>query len=161
METTATQAAPKLKYKIFSYKTQIAWEEKRRGVLASDGKSGFTVSSPPEFRGEPGFWTPEDLFVAAVDACTMTTFIAFAERLNIGIASYSSRAEGVLEFVDGGYRFTRIILRPVILVDSADAVERAAQALRDAHDGCLIAKSIRAEVLLEPDIGVRTEGPAS
>lgn len=154
METTAA-SAPSLKYKSFSYRTNLDWEEKRRGLLSSEGKPPVTVSSPPEFRGEPGLWTPEDLFVASVEICTMTTFLAFAQRLKIGIASYSSRAEGVLEFSDGAYRFTKIFLRPVIIVESSDAVRQAGQALQDAHHGCLIANSIRAEIVLEPDIRQR------
>ncbi|MBI3191832.1 MAG: OsmC family protein, partial [Pedosphaera parvula] len=54
----------------------------------------FRVASPPEFKGEAGVWTPEDLFVAAVNVCTMTTFAAFAQRLNLPVLSYRCEAEG-------------------------------------------------------------------
>jgi len=154
METTIAPPVPKLKHKSFSYKTELTWEDKKRGVLTSHDKPIVVVSSPPEFKGEPGMWTPEDLLVAAVESCTMTTFMAFAQRLQLGIFSYDSHAEGILEFADGGYRFTKIILRPTVRVESADVVEQVRQTLRDAHKNCLISNSIRAEVILEPSIEV-------
>jgi len=82
----------------------------------------------------------------------MTTFLAFAQRLNLPFVSYSSSGEGILEFVDGGYQFTKIILRPVVKVTSALAVEQVKQTLEDAHKSCLISNSIKAEVVLEPTI---------
>jgi organic hydroperoxide reductase OsmC/OhrA len=99
-------------------------------------------------------WTPEDLFVAAVETCTMVTFLAFAQRLNLPFVSYASSAEGTLEFVQGGYQFTKIVLRPTIAVTSAEAVDQVKHALEDAHQKCLVANSIKAAVILQPTITV-------
>jgi len=152
MEQAKRVSQPSIKYKTFTYTTQVEWLENRAGVLRSEGKPEFRVSSPPEFKGEAGVWTPEDLFVAAVNVCTMTTFLAFAQRLQLPIVSYSSEAEGVLEFVEGGYRFTRVVLRPRIVVETEEAVEQAGKTFHDAHEKCLISNSIRATVLVEPNI---------
>lgn len=154
MEQTSVTAQPKVKYKTFTYHTNLKWLGNRAGMLASDGKSEFRVASPPEFKGEAGVWTPEDLFVAAVETCTMTTFAAFSQKLNLPILSYTSRAEGVLEFVDGGYRFTKIILRPTVLVSSLEFVEQTRKTLHDAHRSCLVSNSIKSEVVVEPIIEV-------
>ena len=110
------------------------------------------VASPPEFKGEEGVWTPEDLFVAALEACTMTTFAAFSLRLGIPVVSYESTAEGLLEFDDGGYRFTRVWIRPVVVVATEEAVAQAGKTLHDAHAKCLITHSVRTEVVLEPRV---------
>lgn len=152
MEQMRQASPPGVKYKTFTYRTQLEWVESRAGVLRSEGKPEFRVSSPPEFKGEAGVWTPEDLFVAAVNVCTMTTFLSFAQRLQLPIVSYTSEAEGVLEFVDGGYRFTKVILRPRITVGNEEAIEQARKTLHDAHEKCLISNSIRATVLVEPSI---------
>jgi organic hydroperoxide reductase OsmC/OhrA len=154
MEQIGSTPQPKIKHKSFMYQTTLSWIEKRQGNVASAGKPTLRVSSPPEFKGDPGMWTPEDLFVAAVETCTMTTFLAFAQRLSLPFVSYSSSAEGTLEFVEGGYQFTEITLRPVIEVASALAVEQVKQTLEDAHESCLISNSIKAEVILEPTITV-------
>ncbi|MDE3056667.1 MAG: OsmC family protein [Bacteroidota bacterium] len=157
METIAATPEPKVKHKTFTYRTTLRWEEKKRGVLSSAGKPTLTVSSPPEFKGEAGIWSPEDMFVAAVDACTMTTFMSFAQRLQLPVSSYSSEAEGVLEFVDGEYRFTKIILKPRILVSSLEAIEQLKKTLEDAHRSCLIGHSIKAEVDVVPEIALAEE----
>lgn len=121
-------------------------------MLGSEGKPEFRVASPPEFKGEAGVWTPEDLFVAAVNICTMTTFLAFASRRHLPLLGYESDAEGLLEFVDGVYRFTRVTLRPEIVVETGAAVADAEKILHDAHLNCLIANSIKAEVIIDPII---------
>lgn len=156
MEPTTVTAQPKIKHKSFTYHTELMWLDNRAGMLRAEGKHAFRVSSPPEFKGEVGVWTPEDLFVAAVEACTMTTFVAFTQRLNLPVVSYQCRAEGVLEFVEGNYRFTKIILRPSVIVGNAESVAPAMKALHDAHKSCLIANSIRAEVVLEPRLEAQT-----
>jgi len=150
METPAP--APKVKHKTFTYRTSLQWADNRAGWLHAEGKPDWRISSPPEFKGEAGTWTPEDLLVAAVEACTMTTFIAFAQRLNLALVSYDSQAEGVLEHVEGSYRFTRIILRPQLVIAESAAIAQAEKTLHDAHRACLIANSICAEVVLEPVI---------
>jgi len=146
------QAKPRVQRKSFPYQTRLNWTSGRSGLLSAEGKPALDVSSPPEFKGEPGCWTPEDLFVAAIDLCTMTTFAALAERRQVPVVSYRSEAEGILEFVEDGYRFTRVVLRPRIVVADSEAVGAAAQAMHDAHASCLIGRSVRAEVSVEPRI---------
>jgi len=140
------------KHKTFLYHTNLSWVGKKRGIVHSDGKPGFGVSSPPEFKGEAGIWTPEDMFVAAIESCLMATFLAFAERAQIPVTSYRSTAEGVLEFVEDGYQFTKVIVRPLIVVRDEEALERTEKVLQDAKRSCLISNSVRTEIGVEPRI---------
>jgi peroxiredoxin-like protein len=152
MEQTTTEAKPKTKHKAFDYRTALRWNGGRNGLLTSGGKPEIRVSSPPEFKGEAGQWTPEDLLVASVEVCTMTTFIAFSLNKKLPLVSYESAATGTMEFTDGGYRFTRIVLRPAIVVGSDEAIPQAAAILEEAHHACFIANSICGNVVLEPTI---------
>lgn len=154
MSEQIAQAPVAAKYKTFIYRTDLEWIGNRAGTLRAAGKPEFRVASPPEFKGEAGVWTPEDLFVAAVNVCTMTTFAAFAQRLNLPVLSYRCEAEGVLEFMEGGYRFTRVTLRPEIVVESDAAVAQAEKTLGDAHKSCIVSNSIVATVVIEPKIRV-------
>jgi peroxiredoxin-like protein len=151
----ATLPKPRVKYKTFTYITKLDWLENRAGILGSGDKQEFRVASPPEFEGEDGVWTPEDLFVGAVNACMMTTFAAYAQRLQLQVLSYSSTAQGILEFVDGKFRFTKIILQPHIIVQSANLVEEAKKTLDVAHEKCMISNSIQSNVIIEPIIEVQ------
>ena len=48
-------------YKSFRYKAKTTWSSARRGMLSAAGKAEIVVGSPPEFKGEPGHWSPEEL----------------------------------------------------------------------------------------------------
>jgi organic hydroperoxide reductase OsmC/OhrA len=147
----------KVKPKTFQYRVGVRWSGEKRGVLAVQGKPEVEVASPPEFRGHPGVWSPEDLLVAAVNACTMTTFLSALARRGIELVSYSSEATGTLETADGRFRFTRFQLKPRIVVRRPDEAEAALAAFREAEAGCLIAASILGTVTAEPEILVRAQ----
>lgn len=151
METTPQQQ-PIKKYKVFTYKTDLAWTAERRGITRSDGKPDIEVSSPPEFKGTPNLWTPEDFFVSSVEQCTMTTFLAFGLRKGIPLRSYKSAAVGTLEHVEGKYAFTTITITPEVVVGKEWTREQVEELFRQAHDSCLIANSISATVVIEPNI---------
>ncbi len=148
--------APKMKYKSFSYHTSLEWVGGRAGILGSEGKPSMRAASPPEFKGEAGVWSPEDLFVASVNVCTMATFAAFVERNKLPVVSYSCSAEGTIEFVDSGYRFTRIVLRPKIVLQTAEAVPLAEKTIHDAHRSCIVSRSIATQVDLVPVLSVQS-----
>ena len=148
---TSTET-PRVRHKTFHYSASVVWLGDRAGLNRSEGKLAFRVASPPEFKGEPGVWTPEDLFVAAVNTCTMTTFAAFSSKRDVPVRSYESSAEGTLEFADGKYRFTRVVVRPRIVATAPATRELIESILEDAHKGCLISNSISGEVVIEAEI---------
>lgn len=143
---------PTKKYKTFTYNTSLEWQQARQGKLSSGMKPRLDVSSPPEFKGIPGLWTPEDMFVASAEICTMSTFLSFGGRRNIPLVSYKSSAEGVLEFVDGKYRFTKIRILPEITVGKEWTREQVEEVVREAHANCLIANSMTTSVEIDPSI---------
>ena len=135
------------------YRTSLSWESQRRGMLSPAGLPVLRVATPPEFPGgHPGMWSPEHLFVAAAEACLMTTFLAIAESSKLEFLSYSSEAEGLLERTDQGFMITRITLRPRVVIKDASQQERARRIVEKAEQNCLISKSMKTAVTLEPSI---------
>ena len=147
-----SDAKPTIKHKSFSFETSLHWNGGKTGTMRGTEKPEIRFASPPEFKGEPGVWTPEDLFVGSIDMCMLLTFSAFAERKSLPVKSYTSRARGILEFVDGSYRFTKVIISPTIIVETPEAVALARQTLERAHQQCLITNSITTEVSFEVEI---------
>ena len=82
--------------KVYTYRTTVRWTGRKTGVASSAGKPDVQVATPPEFKGHEGIWSPEDLYVASINVCVMTTFLAFAERAGLSFAGYESEAEGRL-----------------------------------------------------------------
>lgn len=144
-----------LKHRIFTYRTSTEWVSGRRGRLSSEGKPSITISSPPEFGGEKESWTPEEMFVASVEICHMSTFLAFAEKADLPIHSYRSHANGVLEFIDGQYRFTRIVIFPTIVVTRGAKEDDVLTVLEGAQKHCLVTNSIDSIVEVNPTIMVQ------
>jgi len=153
--TTEAAERSKLKNKTFTYKTSTIWTGGRSGTLSSEGKPTLKVSSPPEFKGEEGTWSSEDMFVASVETCHMEIFIAYAGRKALPIVSYKSHTNGVLEYIDGDYRFTRIVIFPTITVSSPAAESEVHTVLREAQKHCLVANSIASIVEVNPTIIVQ------
>src|ERR1700741_2646618 len=52
---------PKRAYKSCHYKAKTAWSSARRGMLSAAGRPNIVVGSPPEFKGEPDIWAPEEV----------------------------------------------------------------------------------------------------
>jgi organic hydroperoxide reductase OsmC/OhrA len=141
-------------YKSFRYKATTTWSSARRGSLSAAGKPNIIVGSPPEFRGEPDNWAPEELLVGSLNTCMMLTFLTLAQTRRLTPVGYESEAEGLLENVAGKYQITNVEVRPrVTLKDEAD-LEPARKAMENVEAHCFIANSIRARVTLTPEFVV-------
>ena len=135
--------------RVYTYRTGVKWTGRRLGVASSPGKPDVQVATPPEFKGHEGIWSPEDLFVASVNVCLMTTFLAVAERAGLALSSYESEAEGRLEMVDGKFQVTSITLRPKVVVAAGGDTGKVGELLAKAKANCLISNSIKSRVVLE------------
>jgi peroxiredoxin-like protein len=138
--------------KVYFYQTTVRWTEQRKGLMSCAGKPDIEVATPPEFKGHPDIWSPEDLFVASANICLMTTFLAFAERAGLAFSSYESEAEGRLELVEGKFQFTAIMLKPTITLQPGADAGKAKELIEKAEANCLISNSMKATVTLEPVI---------
>jgi peroxiredoxin-like protein len=122
------------------------------GMLSSPGKPNVQVSTPPEFKGHEGIWSPEDLFVASVNVCVMSTFLAYAERAGLTFVGYESDAEGRVELVDGKLQVTSVALTPRVTVKSSGDVDKAKELLTKAESNCLISNSVKTHVTMHPTV---------
>lgn len=136
---------------IYIYNTGVKWNGQRRGTLSSFGLPDLAISTPPEFKGEAGVWTPEHLFVAAAEICLMATFIGIAELSKLDVSSYYSEAHGRLEKGGGpGLRFTEITIRPSIEIRSMEQQALAQRVMEKAEKTCLVANSMLTTIRVEP-----------
>src|SRR4030042_544429 len=139
--------------KSYKYMTSVLWKGEKKGPLSVAGKPAVEVATPPESKGHEGIWWHEDLYVAAVNSCIMTTFLAFAGRAGLAFEGYESEAEGLLEFVDERLVFTKIVVRPRVTLRPGADRKPAEEILHKAEKNCLVSNSLRTEVILEPTFG--------
>jgi peroxiredoxin-like protein len=137
----------------YLYTTEVEWTGERHGELRAPTLPKLTVDAPPEFKGHEGVWTPEHLFLASVNSCFMTTFLAIAENSKLEFVRFQADAEGKLENVkDQGLMITDITLRPKLVVKHSRDTERAFRIFQKAEKNCLITNSIRTKTKLEPEV---------
>jgi len=137
------------------FETEVEWWKGRRGFLRAEGLPELSISTPPEFKGEAGYWTPEHLYVAAAESCLMATFIGIAENSGLKVAGYHSSARGRLDRVDGiGLCFTDLEMFPEVELEPGADVERAKRIMEKASKSCLIANSMLAAVEVHAEFRV-------
>jgi peroxiredoxin-like protein len=134
-----------------TYRARVAGGPAGHLRLQSDGVPDLDADAPIDFDGPGDAWSPEQLLLAAVEACFVLTFRAVARASRIEFTALSVEAEGVVDRADGVTRFTEIVLRPnVTLPAGADPV-RVRRALEKAERTCLVTASLATPVRLEPE----------
>ncbi len=124
---------------------------RREYVITADGKPSLTGSADRAFFGDPALHNPEDLLVAALSSCHLLSYLALAARAGIVVTSYRDHAEGMMaENGWGGGRFTKVVLRPDVVVAEAADVGRATELHEDAAKACFVAASVNFPVEHEP-----------
>jgi peroxiredoxin-like protein len=138
------------------YQVKLNWIADRKGVLASDVlDTKIEVVTPPEFpKGITGFWSPEHLFIAAVNSCFMTTFLAVAENSKLDFTHFECNAVGTLDRVDGKYCITEITLSPILTINDETFKDKGIRVMEMSEKACLISNSITSKVILLPKVTV-------
>jgi len=138
----------------YPYSTSLKWTGEHKGILECDGKPDIQVACPPEWGGHPDIWSPEDLFVGAVEVCTMTTFLWLAEQEDIALKSYQSKAKAVAQMRDGNFGFDSVVVKLKIGLASEGDRPKIDRIIREIGKWCLVTKSIKPEVVIEPEVFV-------
>jgi peroxiredoxin-like protein len=138
------------------YDVTVNWKSDRRGVLISDVLSeNIEVATPPEFsKGVAGVWSPEHLFVAAVNSCLMTTFLAIAENSQLEFLEFSSKAVGKLEKQEGKFLMSEVVLTPRLVISNEADTARALRILEKSEAACLISNSIKSTIVFQPKVTI-------
>jgi peroxiredoxin-like protein len=141
----------------YFYEVSVNWKVDRKGTLSSPNlETAIEVATPPQFpKGMEGIWSPEHLFVAAVNSCLMTTFLSFAENSNLHFENFSSKAIGKLAMIESKYMISEITLMPIITVTEKGSEEKAKRILGKLENNCLISNSIKTKIIFESEVKVK------
>jgi organic hydroperoxide reductase OsmC/OhrA len=131
------------------YETAYSWAgTEMRGNINIAGHPPLAVGSPHD----SNHFCPEQLLVSTLETCLANYILLFARLSGLEMKAYHSSASGELERMDkGGYRFRRIVVRPVLYVPGT-AASLAGRIVEKAHRSCLIARSLNCTVEIEPTI---------
>jgi len=136
-----------------NYRVDIAWKEGRIGTMSSPGlDESIEVATPPEFPGGvEGIWSPEHLFTASVSSCFLTSFTAIAEYSKFDFEDLKISSSGIMSRDENGkFVMSEITIKATLTISDEAKEKKAVRLLEKAEEICLITRSIKAKVTLEP-----------
>ena len=148
---------------IHRYRSQLSWTGSTAAGYRGYGRThqvstppaaaGLELSADPAFRGDPEQQNPEQLLLAAASSCQLLSFLALAAQAGVDVQNYQDDAEAEMPTTAERMRITRITLRLRITVAAGTDLDLVRQLVERGHEGCYIANTLTADVLIEPTIG--------
>jgi peroxiredoxin-like protein len=126
--------------------------------VSAAGLPIIETEPPAEFGGSGERWSPETLLIAAVADWFLLTFKAVARASKFEFDEIQCEVEGTLDRVDGITKFTKIMVRPTLVVRSDELIETATKLLIKSEKNCLVSNSLSAEIALKPKIKLALAG---
>lgn len=141
------------------YALELRWQGNNADRASYDGPYRIRIPGKPELVGgaDPGLggdasrYHPEDLFVAALAAGHMLSYLALCARHGVHVVAYTDAAVGRMRLLPDGGRFESVVLRPRVAIAAGDA-ELARSLHERAHASCFLASSCNVPMTCEPEI---------
>ena len=134
------------------YETRVEGGPTGHARLSAPGLPTIQFDAPSDFDGPGDAWSPEHLFVAAVQTCLLLTLRGVARASRIDVLEVEVGGTGTVDRIDGVTRFTEIVLRPRILVAAGTDRDRVLRVIEKSEKTCLVAASLSTPVRLEAQI---------
>lgn len=143
------------------FEVDLVGEMDNGGTLTARQNPPLRVAAPPAFGGPEGVWSPEELLVASVGGCLMSTFLYFANRFNVAVKAYGSTARGSLSKTPDGLRFTdlEVAIRVTVPDDSTRETAASLRFKEKLEQYCPVSASLNCPVRLDLSIKTETGGP--
>lgn len=136
------------------YQVQVNWDGESGGFVECENCGDLRVDIPREFSGLGRSPCPDQLFLASIGGCLLTTLLHFKGRFDLDIAGVNiSVSEDITLSRSEGYRIRSIKAAMSVKADpgNADIVKRCAEL---AKDYCHITRSIEACTPLDVSVEV-------
>jgi organic hydroperoxide reductase OsmC/OhrA len=142
----------------YLFKNTVLKEGDKSAKTVFSGPGELGVGPAPEFEGSPETLNPEEMFVAAINNCLMTTFFYFVRKSNVEVLSYYSDAQGQVEKQADGFRFTNVQVRAEVTLAQQEFAEKARQFGDLAEKYCLVSRSVNCPVQYELEVKTTGKG---
>lgn len=137
-----------MRSKVFTYHADLHWQGGRTAAVSSGARPELPVSPPEDFPGgEPDRWSPEHLYLAALQSCTMLSFLAHCAHNDLDVQEYSASTSGSVERREADHRYAFSHVEMEVRARMAPGQAGAAEALTaKAERDCFITASTTAAV---------------
>jgi organic hydroperoxide reductase OsmC/OhrA len=125
----------------------------RSHTISVENKIDIAASADPHFRGDPGKYNPEDLFLISIASCHMLWYLHLCADNGIIVERYTDKPFGLMQTEPGGTgQFSKIELHPAVVITDQNKTELAASLHHKAHEMCFLSRSVNFEITIHPEI---------
>ena len=137
-----------LRSTVCTYQAELRWQGGHPAEVSSGDRPELPVSPPEDFPGgERERWSPEHLFLAALQSCTMLSFLAHCAHNDLDVQEYAATTSGSIERREADHRYAFSHVEMEVRARMAPGQAAAASALTGkAERDCFITASTTAAV---------------
>jgi organic hydroperoxide reductase OsmC/OhrA len=137
-----------MRSKVFTYHAELHWQGGHAAAVSSGSRPELPIAPPEDFTGgDADRWSPEHLYLAALESCTMLSFLAHCAHNDLTVLEYSAATTGAIERREADHRYAFGHVEMEVRVRMAPGHAEAAQALTGkAERDCFITASTTAAV---------------
>ena len=140
-----------------SYQVNVDWDGASGGLVECENCGDLKLDMPREFSGLGRNPCPDQLFLAAIGGCLLTTFLHFRSRLKLDVEDVRIMVSAEIDLKPSeGYRIGSVNAVMRIRADAEDE-ELARRCAELARDYCHITRSI--EPSLPVDVAIEVTAP--
>ncbi|HIE23855.1 MAG TPA: OsmC family peroxiredoxin [Candidatus Korarchaeota archaeon] len=130
------------------FRVEIKWDGKAGALMSTGSGNILSIDTPKDFGGFGAAPCPDELFIASISGCILTTFLWFIRKRGVQIVDMRLEAETEIELVKGAYSIKGIKIKAQIRA-SREQAEGAKKCLDLAIRYCHISRSIERCVPVE------------
>lgn len=134
------------------YHVRLAGRTGERATLSVDGLPLLRAAPPVDFGGPGDQWSPEHLFLAAIESCYLFTLRAIARGSSVELGDVDIRIDGMVDAEEGLVRFVEVTLRPTIRLVAPGDRDRVGRVLEKTERACLVTASLAVPVRVDAEI---------
>lgn len=134
------------------YEVELTGGANGYAKLSAAGIPELQSAPPADFDGPGDAWSPEHLFLAAIETCFLFTLRSVARASKLEFFSLELSGQGKVDRKDGTTRFTEIVLRPRLRLSATADKDRALRILEKSEKACLVSSSLATPIRLEPEV---------
>ena len=133
-----------------TYECKIIWDGDTGGIALLDSEN-LRIDTPKEFNGRGLGYCPDQLFLAAVAGCLLTTFLYFRDRLGFSLLSLNVDSSMRIYRDIAGYHVGKITVTFIIEVEKGSEAE-AKRCVELSKRYCHILRALQNKVDVKANI---------
>ncbi len=138
---------PELKKRL-GFRMEGKWDGRTGVIMTTSKGKTLHIDTPEEFDGFGTAPCPDELFLASIAGCVLTTFLWFSRRRDVEISDLKLKAQSEIELEREGYSFKGIKVSLEVKVP-VGCMEKAEKCLDLAIKYCHISKGVKPCIPLE------------